>query len=406
MPTGEARHRERFVAFWGGGTLTQCTKWRWQADFNCKPPFPSLASAPTREISDDFITRVGPFVEPYPLTISKDYGHSGRVNGTYEYQSSSVKTSRRIFENWTNPRFGNPDNMYLGAQGSSLGSNTFLTTRLLASTSVASPPVDVALFLWELREFPRLLRSLGDFLRRRRRGPYTPGDTASRYLEYSFGWRPLMNDLRSLIDLQQSINDRLNLLKSISEHARFRRTLASYSNNGDFRTGFGYSDIQMDVRWSENHNAWATGRYVPRDRERIKQLTDRFSDAQHDYAKSLALNYSLSPGFIWNAIPWTWLIDYFVNVGDFIESVSGILYTDLTDVCLMRHHRSEETSSPYSVPQGLSVTGHRYVKDLKTRVVIGTARPGISWDPVLSGSQSAILASLATARFFSRTGFR
>jgi hypothetical protein len=102
---------------------------------------------------------------------------------------------------------------------------------------------------------------------------------------------------------------------------------------------------------------------------------------------------------VWEALPWSWLIDWGTTVGDYLKAKRNIIPAVLQDVRIMRHVRSEWTWSRvvYATnPEGSMSSGFR-VLETKSRSPSTPVAPTAHF-PFLSGKQVGILSSLAVTR--------
>lgn len=343
----------------------------------------------------DFLSSSGPpYYQNHSLSIKYLGGRPGLLNGTIEKQWSRLNKSRTVFDNWSSYRYADREHPDVLPP---LENPTvdWLVTKLLSRFSAASPPLDSALFLYELREFPRMLRDLG----RHQAGEVTARDVPGSFLEYSFGWKPLMNDLRSLVDAADSINGHLKLLRKIRRGDKFRASLYNKEQEDESSRSFYSSDVcMMKIHTYRSVECWGTGRFTPRDIDGLDKLINHYA-TRPKTGWSLLGDIRVSASTIWNSIPWTWLIDYFVNVGDFLEATGGLVYSDLDEVCIMIHSVRNETSTVQWTADGISAQGHKFAFDWKRRIVVGLATPRLQFRPALPPGALAIFGALATAHF-------
>jgi hypothetical protein len=197
-----------------------------------------------------------------------------------------------------------------------------------------------------LKIFSRLatFRSLGD-----------------EYLNAIFGWRALLSDLSSLLSTYQRIDSVLAQLRADNGHSVRRKGTLSYTKDVSARSTMGpTSDIRVypgtglftnigkdpapygpEEYWTETEErVWFAGKgsYIL-----SSDLLDSpsYSDLE-DFL--LLLSKTPSPSTVYRVIPWTWLINYFSNLGEIVEQALGHGVGDYTaDYCyLMRKHTRTE----------------------------------------------------------------
>lgn len=142
-------------------------------------------------------------------------------------------------------------------------------------------------------DFSGALRRLGvsnDF-----RSHLDPRDVAGRWLELQFGWLPLMS---------QVSEGMIAFTKPYLEPRKFSRIKGAAVSNELYEASIAPSLFSVD------------GNYL-----RIFTYT-------YDLVEELPLMQSIGmfdlAGTAWEAIPWSFFVDYFVNIGDFLDVLSII----------------------------------------------------------------------------------
>lgn len=268
-----------------------------------------------------------------------------------------------------------------------------LTNEALARTNPAKPIVDLPLFLFELRELPRALRDLGRQLDGAARSD--PGGT---YLSYQFGWAPLFSDLRTLLSLVKETEKRIKSLKEDARHQRSKGGLPGRSwtvSDKTYRWSYGGSGMYVRYRRTyEETNWYSTAYYV--DPSDLPSLTDSGYERMQ-----WALGLKVSASTVWNAIPWSWLIDYFSTIGSFMEANRGNIPWKAHNMCIMS--KGTETldiskKSSYGFLSPPSLSGGNVTFTAKRRKVIAHPTARIHFSPFLSNGQKANLLALASSR--------
>jgi hypothetical protein len=179
--------------------------------------------------------------------------------------------------------------------------------------------------LYEMREVPAMLRQR--FL-----DPTRPLASISNYwLALQFGWEPLLQDIRNMVQFQRNAQKKLKwLLANNGKTVRASTTLSQASSEPTGWTGFNYGALYPVLvtqyyasepqytfkRWETDH-VWATGRFRywlpdgPRDIAWTRMMMARLFGLQP------------SPRVIYNMIPWSWLIDWFSNAGDCLSMLDA-----------------------------------------------------------------------------------
>jgi hypothetical protein len=159
------------------------------------------------------------------------------------------------------------------------------------------------------------------------------------YLNIKFGWEPIISELKSLA---QVVVDADKLIKQL-ERGSGRNTrrkyrfppmrdvtkLESASGGGlHYASGFGpimgggiqhpgVNNIQIDCRET---NIWFSGAYTYDSHEVFKGQIGRHKLAVQKAQYLLGLD--LTPEVVWELTPWSWLSDWFVNIGMNMSQVS------------------------------------------------------------------------------------
>lgn len=212
-----------------------------------------------------------------------------------------------------------------------------------------SPQASVAVALFEgwhdgLPSIPGVKAAGDNFLKR----------GSGEYLNYTFGWLPLIRDLRKIYALSKHLDKSLKQLhRDNGQTVRRSGTISHINSTDSSRTsntaplgygeritttpnyGLGYTDTQTvtDERY------WFSGRF----RYYIPKMPEWLWDA---YA--VAQLYGAVPDLkaIWEATPWTWLIDWHVNVGAILGNISmSVLDNLVADYAYAMGTVSSETTS-------------------------------------------------------------
>lgn len=176
-------------------------------------------------------------------------------------------------------------------------------------------------FLGELRETLRMIRnpaqglrrgvgSYLDALKKRRRGNQSQRQKilSDTWLEYSFGWIPLLNDLddarKYLERRHKQLEREVIRVRGDGEHST---TL--FSSDQD-TTGVGSTFCQIRKRLT------ATSTYAG-------AVSSRASSSRLIDASALGLSPRSFVPTLWEVLPWSFVIDYFTNIGDVISAWSN-----------------------------------------------------------------------------------
>jgi hypothetical protein len=136
-------------------------------------------------------------------------------------------------------------------------------------------------------------------------------------------------------------------------------------------------------------------------RTHIPKLPEILSDkAAVNRMKARIMGLNLTPSTIWNALPWSWLIDYFGNVGHVLSNLSTGAVGDVvsTNAYVMRHLVTRASQDSFGcLANDTQLMGTiTSVTETKSRVIANPFGFGLS--PDLTGRQYAILAALGISR--------
>lgn len=266
------------------------------------------------------------------------------------------------------------------------------------------PSFNALNFIVELRDLPGMMRER--FTRDLRGG-------AGKHVEVQFGWLPLLSDLRKLVNLQQTAQKRLTwLIENNGKPVRRRTTLVETSTRTGYTTvpGVGHLPSLPNVtvykspigfEWHDEYtHVWASARFRywlpkgPRNIEWTKEMLDRL------YGRGV------TPEVIYNAIPWSWLVDWFSNVGDVLANLdAGVADRLAADYFYVMAHsirmRTREVNVIYQDPRSLqrfniTTTSNAYF--IQKRRVVGDPFGFNTSETSLTSMQLSILGALGLSR--------
>jgi len=144
---------------------------------------------------------------------------------------------------------------------------------------------------------------------------HTGKQLAGGVLQYSFGVAPALGDIKAATDAVRSLQERLAQFKAMAGTKQHRAvTVASAV---DSATGtFNYSgDSHHPCTWNVARQTRATAHFAfePRPIGALNSI-DEFLRGMID-----SLGFELNPHIIWEAIPFSFVIDWIVNVGAFLD---------------------------------------------------------------------------------------
>lgn len=206
------------------------------------------------------------------------------------------------------------------------------SSKALKQIHKAQVSMSGGVFLGEMREALHMLRHpakalrehLGQYLNKLAKAkkvkPKKWIDTLSQtWLESSFGWRPFINDLEDAMNAYDEITK-----KNAEQYSKIRAVGKSRQFNGDGRSDFSQIfDFEHYTYARSFDEAFVTIRGEVK-RQVIATAMDK--------ARVFGLSPSEFLPTAWELLPWSFLADYFTNIGDILENAitdtSGVVWTE------------------------------------------------------------------------------
>lgn len=210
------------------------------------------------------------------------------------------------------------------------------------------PRFDALQALAELKDLPGMykaaVRDVKSALRHKYPEKYKgkrPSNLAEHYLAMQFGWIPLQRDIQKFVKEQLRLDAELQrIIKqagrpqrrrvNLQSHEGARHTTQTMSASGgsghvvrtspvlvtQCYTDGNLKKAHMSTTQTVEHITWAAGafRYLlppgPRTRKWKRAL------------KRKIMGLRVSPSLMYELVPWSWLVDYFTDVGQFTKAIS------------------------------------------------------------------------------------
>jgi hypothetical protein len=246
--------------------------------------------------------------------------------------------------------------------------------KLLADTNPFRYEVSVPIMVFELLEASTLLnistKTLFTLL-------------GGQHLNYVFGWKQMLDDVKTLVKITSAIESRIKEFNSLVQHGGLRRFKKLYkgassgplSDPTDVWSTHGFSlKGQYKAAWSSE----ITGscRWRPK---RGKAIDINKLATFNQAAKIVFDIQPADLSTVWESIPFSWLIDYFLNVGDTLSALENSDLVEPYDICIMRHRKVHTSTTGWNLstsdwPWNRSYTsspGHVY-QEFKLRTVVPT----------------------------------
>lgn len=230
-------------------------------------------------------------------------------------------------------------------------------------------------FLFELKDMKKLV----DLWSKRRS---RIKNTANAHLNYSFGWAPLISDTERVLSLMVDFNTKWNALvananklhkKHISRVLKGELTSEKISDTGDSTWEYRATTVHQPIKYT----ATAMYRYtIPL---QWRGLPAKFVGLMDAYG------LNLNPAIIWNAIPYSFAVDWIFGVGQWLDrwSVDALtLNVELVDFChSVKRESSRDVYAYNAYPDGFlnevkvySERASHYVRQVSRPSMLGLPR--------------------------------
>lgn len=313
-----------------------------------------------------------------------------------------------------------------------------LGVTVAARTNPSKPDVDLPTFIAELKDLPDLFR----LFRKPVPGTRIPFEIrnlpslvmawgnailrkiAEGNLTWRFALNPMISDVLKMFQFTEKAYQRFLYLDRLKRGQSVRRNMllgmdvktTTATSSTTVHSEGAVITAKRHVRTQYNH--WASMRWksastfsVPRDVLSRYELADRLTWG--------ITGYNALRTF-WELTPWSWLIDWFWRVGDFIDACDNTVPVIPTGFCYMRTSSSETWYTDWSKPDWVTISnpaeldapdvqaannpwgsfGYLERRIDKTREIPSSPilAPPLPSLPALTSGQWSILGSLAALR--------
>ncbi|UJQ85759.1 MAG: putative maturation protein [Koroslivirus allofaecihabitans] len=288
---------------------------------------------------------------------------------------------------------------------SGVPSNNEVAIDTVNRSNPSNPVVDLPLSFYELKDLPMLVMQVHRNLRAFR-GPNGNSQAAIRWtqevagniLAFEFGIKPLISDIQKLVRFQTEVAKRVSLLDKLynkgglryksrpSNHSSYSRTSVTADSSAGI-VPCTVDTITTVSKWGSTR--WSPDPSAPRPATQDDLLALATKAA---YAREITLDS------LWNAMPYSWMVDWFSNMGDYINSHRNTVPAVHSSACVMTHTKTTMTGkcnrASYSNLKGGDFT---LTRETKSRAVMPFLLPE-AHIPFLNERQVSILGSLAVTR--------
>lgn len=273
-----------------------------------------------------------------PFFLDKTSGNSWRFQGRLCYEDYLPGTEGYL------PR----------TNSTRLAQNTQYAAQLIAATHPFRSEFSVPIAIKEMVDLSTLFKiSTESFAQY----------VGSSYLAYRFGWTSFVRDVKTLHGITTALERRIRELNSLSKKGGLRRRveLDKWTQRGethDVVIHSAYSTIiRATRRYHRSIRTWGSIRWKFHDHVVIPTSDlEKFNLA----TKAIFDLGELDGPTAWGIIPWSWLIDYFVNLGDVLQSNYMMAFLEPYDLCIMRDYRHRTWHSITSIPSSTRASGYGF----------------------------------------------
>ncbi|DAD51144.1 TPA_asm: maturation protein [ssRNA phage SRR7976310_15] len=336
----------------------------------------------------------------------------GNRNGANQLSISHITTElpflngERIVNGYVERRFvsypiGNggsaitdPNTIFGGLSNAQLQEDAW---EILAKTNPSSSHVNIPAALGELHELPQLVRGWGTSIIK---------NAAKGNLSWRWGVKPMISDIRKLCKFADAANQRLSQLRKLRDGETIKKRC--HLRTGNVATGptrvlihSNGAILYAQRQVVSHHNTWGSAEWKLLPGSNLPKLSDADLDR---FNKRVALGITTHGALeaAWELVPWSWLIDWFSNVGTMLQATNNSVGCTWGRICVMRTSESRTTydhdpvgSSTWPVYQGWYNLRFQRKQRWPTSPLIPFPLPSLA---VLDAGKWSILLSLAALR--------
>jgi len=271
--------------------------------------------------------------------------------------------------------------------------NSYYVTKLLAETNPFRPYYSAPVAFKELLDVTTLFKLAAGTIYQ---------FVGSTYLNYRFGWKAFLEDIKTLSKVVEAVNSRVKEINSLQQLGGLRRSVR-LDNFGS--KGSGTSTIQstfgtfLYCRYTKStkKEVWGSVRWYPRFLN-AKPLPTTRADIWLTAVKQVFDIEDIDAYTAYQMIPWSWLLDYFVDIGTWLGSKEGRAYVEPKDICIMRRTTTIDRGvRAYQGNSSDSVSGGDYTIKHETLDRVGPLTPSgnpLHFTNLLTDGEIKILLAL------------
>lgn len=335
-----------------------------------------------------------------PLLIDRYFHDGGWLEG---YRLNSALTAPdRVYSKWRMAfTAGTKPDPYSSTHGFPIDALELnrLAWLLLSKTNPGTPDISVPQFLGEMKDLPQLLRGWGKHILR---------DVAQSHLTWRWFAKPLINDLSNLIRVKELSEkrfkelDRLRRGVKLGRRKQLDKGMRYVEGSNVILESAATAILRGYLKTTSTNKVWGSVQWYAPNWSPLREYDDK---------DLMILSKKLVTGMTgWNALatawellPWSWLYDWFSNVGNIINALHNQTLVKYRNICIM------QTAACTTQVEFTTDLGPRYantvkvpltwVRTKKRRLLVPT--PIVFPDfrlPVLTNGKLSIIAALSILR--------
>jgi len=172
-------------------------------------------------------------------------------------------------------------------------------------------------------------------------------EIAGGFLNWKFGWLATMQDIKTLSTITTAIENRVKEFNALISSGGSRRRVfiskrkVSVSQENETFFSSGYGSWGGDSQVSYSSKVWGSCTWRPQ-RDKLVEV-EALATFNQAVRSVLDLEFP-DPSTVWQAIPFSWLIDYFTNIGTELAAVEHNDLVIADNICIMRERHIDVVS--------------------------------------------------------------
>lgn len=264
---------------------------------------------------------------------------------------------------------------------------------VLSRTNLSNAHVNIPQALAELKDLPTLIKDWGGNLLKK---------ASKGYISWRWAVAPMISDLRALADFTSAVDRRVKQLEQLRE-VGFVRKKVKLQEDTSFGSTVNTYVHSTDATWRAprtilyTNRVWGTCKWKPAPGLQLPKTADGLRKLA--YGLTFGINAHSALATMWELAPWSWFIDWFVGVGDFIAAHNNTIPC-VAEACIMQTKTASAVWGAWITPPNWgSCTYPVEYWSKKLRFVVSPTGLLPSLDlPFLDGRKWAILGALSALK--------